>query len=85
MCAFLERLEYIGIGLIIGFVSDLLDGAIARKLDQISEFGGKFVSPSYESAFRPPIWIPTYNRTPLAPLPNPAHQNHGCASFLSST
>jgi len=33
MSAFLERLENIGVGLIVGFVTDLLEGAIARNLD----------------------------------------------------
>ena len=44
VCAFLDQHMYIGIGFTIGFVTDLLDGAIARKLNQTSEFGSKFDS-----------------------------------------
>lgn len=35
---------YIGIGLFIALVSDALDGHLARRLNLISEFGGKFDS-----------------------------------------
>lgn len=44
ICAFLGARFYIGIGLIIGFLSDLFDGAVARKLNQTSDFGSKFDS-----------------------------------------
>jgi phosphatidylglycerophosphate synthase len=43
-CAFRGQLTCIGIGLIIGLVTDLLDGAVARKLNQTSDFGSKFDS-----------------------------------------
>jgi cardiolipin synthase len=36
--------QYIGIGLILCFVSDALDGYTARRLNQVTEFGGKFDS-----------------------------------------
>jgi cardiolipin synthase len=42
--AFDEQLTYIGIGLVISLVADLLDGAVARKLHQTSDFGSKFDS-----------------------------------------
>jgi len=42
--AFHRQLMYIGIGLAISLVSDLLDGAVARKLNQTSDFGSKFDS-----------------------------------------
>ena len=35
---------YIGIGVFLSFMTDVLDGLIARKLNQVSEFGGKFDS-----------------------------------------
>jgi cardiolipin synthase len=41
---FNEQLRYMGIGLLICFVSDLLDGAAARRLNQCSDFGSKFDS-----------------------------------------
>lgn len=44
VCAFRGQLKYIGIGLLICLVTDLLDGAVARKLNQTSEFGSKFDS-----------------------------------------
>lgn len=37
-------LFWIGIGFIISLVTDLLDGAAARRLDQTTEFGSKFDS-----------------------------------------
>lgn len=36
--------SYIGFGLIIALVSDTLDGHLARRLNLVSEFGGKFDS-----------------------------------------
>lgn len=42
--AYYEQFTYIGIGLIISLVTDLLDGAVARKLNQTSDFGSKFDS-----------------------------------------
>jgi hypothetical protein len=42
--AFQEQITYIGIGLAISLVTDLLDGAVARKLNQTSDFGSKFDS-----------------------------------------
>ena len=36
--------DYIGIGLIICFISDVLDGQLARRLHQTTEFGAKFDS-----------------------------------------
>lgn len=36
--------NYIGIGLIVCFISDALDGYLARRLKQTSEFGAKFDS-----------------------------------------
>jgi cardiolipin synthase len=44
VCAWYGKYFYIGIGFIIGAVTDSFDGAIARRLNQISEFGGKFDS-----------------------------------------
>jgi phosphatidylglycerophosphate synthase len=44
VCAFHGQLIWIGIGLIISLISDLLDGAVARKLNQTSQFGSKFDS-----------------------------------------
>lgn len=44
VCALRGHLTCIGIGLMIGFVTDLLDGAIARKFNQTSKFGSKFDS-----------------------------------------
>jgi len=35
---------YLGVGFIIGLIADLLDGAVARKLNQTSDFGSKFDS-----------------------------------------
>jgi CDP-diacylglycerol---glycerol-3-phosphate 3-phosphatidyltransferase len=35
---------YVGIGLIVAFASDALDGHLARKLGLVSEFGAKFDS-----------------------------------------
>ena len=37
-------MTWIGVGMTIGLVTDLLDGAAARKLNQTSEFGSKFDS-----------------------------------------
>jgi phosphatidylglycerophosphate synthase len=42
--AYFHQLKFIGIGLVIGLISDLLDGAVARKLGQTSQFGSKFDS-----------------------------------------
>ncbi len=36
--------EYLGIGLVVCLISDALDGHIARRLGQVTEFGGKFDS-----------------------------------------
>jgi cardiolipin synthase len=44
VCAVLGTRTYIGVGFIIGLVTDLLDGAAARKLNQTSDFGSKFDS-----------------------------------------
>lgn len=44
LCAFLGRPVCIGVGLLIGFLTDALDGPVARKLNQVSEFGSKFDS-----------------------------------------
>lgn len=44
VCALRGHLTCIGIGLMIGFVTDLLDGAVARKFNQTSKFGSKFDS-----------------------------------------
>ncbi|MFN2135146.1 MAG: CDP-alcohol phosphatidyltransferase family protein [Candidatus Promineifilaceae bacterium] len=38
------QLTYVGIGLVLCCLSDLLDGAAARRLDQCSDFGSKFDS-----------------------------------------
>lgn len=35
---------YIGIGVFFSFITDVLDGYFARKLNQVSEFGAKFDS-----------------------------------------
>lgn len=58
---------YIGIGLIIACLTDALDGAIARRLNQVSEFGSKldsladtFVTPSaviWLLMFRPEVFV----------------------------
>lgn len=42
--AFADAPFYIGIGFAIGLVTDMLDGATARKLNQTSDFGSKFDS-----------------------------------------
>lgn len=42
--AFLKMPVPIGIGLALSFITDALDGYIARKLNQVSEFGSKFDS-----------------------------------------
>lgn len=42
--AFLGQRSVIGVGLLVGLMTDLLDGAVARKLDQTSTFGSKFDS-----------------------------------------
>jgi len=42
--AFHLQLTYIGIGLVISLVADLLDGFVARKIHQTSDFGSKFDS-----------------------------------------
>jgi cardiolipin synthase len=42
--ALLGRPPCIGLGLIIGLVTDALDGPVARKLGQVSDFGSKFDS-----------------------------------------
>jgi hypothetical protein len=44
LMAFHKQLTLIGIGLAISLVSDFLDGAVARKLHQTSDFGSKFDS-----------------------------------------
>lgn len=44
ICAFIGARFYIGIGFIIGLITDMLDGATARKLNQTSDFGSKFDS-----------------------------------------
>ncbi len=44
VCGFMGAGTCIGVGLIVGLVSDLLDGAAARKLNQTSDFGSKFDS-----------------------------------------
>jgi len=44
VCAIRSQLTCIGIGLAIGLITDLLDGAVARRLNQTSEFGSKFDS-----------------------------------------
>jgi cardiolipin synthase len=42
--AFQDKQFYIGIGFIIGAVTDTLDGVLARKLNQTSDFGSQFDS-----------------------------------------
>lgn len=42
--AFMGELRWIGIGLFICLVTDLLDGMLARRLNQVSTFGSKFDS-----------------------------------------
>jgi cardiolipin synthase len=44
VCALLGVRIYLGVGFGIGLISDLFDGAIARKLNQTSDFGSKFDS-----------------------------------------
>ena len=44
VCALLGARIYLGVGFIIGLIADLLDGAVARKLNQTSDFGSKFDS-----------------------------------------
>jgi phosphatidylglycerophosphate synthase len=44
VCAFLRLSQYIGIGLILAGLTDALDGYLARKLNQTSDFGSKFDS-----------------------------------------
>lgn len=42
--AFLKLPFYIGFGIFISFITDVLDGHIARRLNQVSESGSKFDS-----------------------------------------
>jgi cardiolipin synthase (CMP-forming) len=42
--AWLKLPVYIGIGTLASFITDVLDGHIARKLNQVSESGGRFDS-----------------------------------------
>lgn len=42
--AWLQLPAYIGVGTFISFITDVLDGHIARKLNQVSEFGSQFDS-----------------------------------------
>jgi CDP-diacylglycerol--glycerol-3-phosphate 3-phosphatidyltransferase len=42
--AWLKLPVYIGIGMILSFITDALDGYVARKLNQVSDFGSKFDS-----------------------------------------
>lgn len=42
--AWMKLPAYIGIGIFICFVTDVLDGYIARRLNQVSDFGSKFDS-----------------------------------------
>jgi cardiolipin synthase (CMP-forming) len=42
--AFLGMSVLVGIGLIFSFVTDVLDGYLARRLGQVSDFGSKFDS-----------------------------------------
>jgi phosphatidylglycerophosphate synthase len=42
--AYHGKVTWIGVGMTIGLITDLLDGAVARKLNQTSEFGSKFDS-----------------------------------------
>lgn len=44
VCAFYDAHFLIGIGFIIGAVTDTLDGVLARKLNQTSDFGSQFDS-----------------------------------------
>jgi phosphatidylglycerophosphate synthase len=44
VCALLGKPVCIGVGLIIGFFTDALDGPVARRLNQVSDFGSKFDS-----------------------------------------
>ena len=44
VCAFLRLPQYIGVGLILAGLTDALDGFVARKMDQTSDFGSKFDS-----------------------------------------
>jgi phosphatidylglycerophosphate synthase len=42
ICAWLGLPAYIGFGIFISALTDFLDGYFARKLNQFSEFGGRF-------------------------------------------
>jgi cardiolipin synthase (CMP-forming) len=42
--ALLDRPVFVGIGLIFSFVTDVLDGYLARRLGQVSDFGSRFDS-----------------------------------------
>jgi phosphatidylglycerophosphate synthase len=42
--AWLKLPVYIGVGMILSFITDALDGYVARKLNQVSDFGSKFDS-----------------------------------------
>jgi len=42
--AWLKLPIYIGIGTFVSFITDVLDGRIARRLNQVSEFGSQFDS-----------------------------------------
>ena len=44
VCAVLDRPRLIGIGLFVGLVTDMLDGPVARRLGQTTDFGSKFDS-----------------------------------------
>jgi phosphatidylserine synthase len=44
VCALLSLPALVGIGVLISFVTDVLDGYFARKLGQVSAFGSKFDS-----------------------------------------
>ncbi len=68
--------DYIGIGLVICFISDVLDGQLARRLHQATEFGARFDSladniliPSalvWLLIFRPEIYLDNPILFPLA-------------------
>lgn len=58
VCAFLRMPQYIGVGLIFAGLTDALDGFVARKLNQVSEFGSKFDSIADQSLqISSIIWI----------------------------
>lgn len=42
ICAWLDLPAFIGIGMFLSALTDFLDGYFARKLNQFSEFGGRF-------------------------------------------